>query len=70
MELPSLRLPKAATVTRKREYDIERMTTDALRALVAQCERSVRSLRAPYAKGRRQWASLGDRARRELERRG
>jgi hypothetical protein len=57
-------------MTRKREYEVETMKDDELHSLVAECERRVRALQAPYAKARREWAALGRRARRELERRG
>jgi hypothetical protein len=57
-------------MTRKREYEVETMKADELRALIAECDRRVRALQAPYAKARREWGALGQRARRELERRG
>jgi hypothetical protein len=55
---------------RNRDYDLKSMDAAALRVLIARCERRVRGLRGPYAKARREWAALGDRAKAELARRG
>jgi hypothetical protein len=56
-------------VPKRQVWDIEGMSEDELRALVARCNREERRLKAPYAKGRRTWTGLRARAEAELERR-
>jgi hypothetical protein len=53
-------------MSRRREFELEKMSADGLRDLVRQCDRRVRALRAPHAKARREWADLRTRAQAEL----
>ena len=53
----------------KREWNLAAMSVDELRALIARCNRMEKVLKAPYAKGRREWTDLRARAEAELSKR-
>jgi hypothetical protein len=57
-------------VPKRQVWDIEGMSDEELRGLVARCNREERRLKAPHAKGRRTWTRLRARVEAELERRG
>jgi hypothetical protein len=56
-------------MSRRREFDVAKMSADSLRALIRECDNRIRALQAPYAKARREWADLRTRADAELARR-
>jgi hypothetical protein len=52
---------------KRREWNLRGMDAAELRALVAECNRRERSLKAPHAKARRGWTELRAEAEAELD---